>query len=283
MPMRSTRSHDVRHRVVRLRPPPADGVDVRLLRAVRGHSRACGWRRRAARCASASVNFGGDKVLIDGPYALAIGIAVLGFTGVTVIGSVAGRAVQQDFEYGTYHFFFTAPIGKRDYFFGRLLGAYLDARPDLRRASRSASLIGTHWPGRRRRARRRAIRRGRASLRPYLFLLLPERALARRLLLRARGADAADGARVRRRRHRAGRLPVRDQPAGRHGEQDAGGAGRSVRRDRGRRPHPLLDASRRRTASRFRSTACCCGTARCGSASASSSPRSAIARSGCRR
>ena len=53
---------------------------------------------------SASVNFGGDKILIDGPYALAIGTAVLGFTGVTVIGSVAGRAVQQDFEYSTYHF-----------------------------------------------------------------------------------------------------------------------------------------------------------------------------------
>ena len=56
---------------------------------------------------SASVNFGGDKVLINGPYALAFGIAFLGFVGVTVIGSIAGRAVQQDFEYGTYHFFFT--------------------------------------------------------------------------------------------------------------------------------------------------------------------------------
>ena len=58
------------------------------------------------------MNFGGDKVLINGPYALAFGIAFLGFAGVTVIGSVAGRAVQQDFEYGTYHFFFTAPIRK---------------------------------------------------------------------------------------------------------------------------------------------------------------------------
>ena len=72
---------------------------------------------------SASVSFGGDKVLINGPYALAFGIAFLGFAGVTVIGSVAGRAVQQDFEYGTHHFFFTLPIAKRDYFFGRLVGA----------------------------------------------------------------------------------------------------------------------------------------------------------------
>src|ERR1700760_2082098 len=74
---------------------------------------------------SASVNFGGDKLLINGPYALSLGMAVLGFTGMTVIGSVTGRSVQQDFEYGTYHFFFSAPISKRDYFFGRLLGAYL--------------------------------------------------------------------------------------------------------------------------------------------------------------
>ena len=41
---------------------------------------------------SASVNFGGDKVLINGPYALAFGIAFLGFVGVTVIGSISGRA-----------------------------------------------------------------------------------------------------------------------------------------------------------------------------------------------
>ncbi|MGH8800470.1 MAG: hypothetical protein ACREX7_09505, partial [Casimicrobiaceae bacterium] len=73
----------------------------------------------------ATVSFGGDKVLINGSYALAVAIAILGFTGITVIGSVVGRAVQQDYEYGTYHFFFTAPIRKRDYFFGRLFGAYL--------------------------------------------------------------------------------------------------------------------------------------------------------------
>ncbi len=60
--------------------------------------------------ASASVNFGGDKVLINGPYALAFGIAFLGFAGITVIGSVTGRAIQQDYEYGMYHFFFTARL-----------------------------------------------------------------------------------------------------------------------------------------------------------------------------
>ena len=106
---------------------------------------------------SAAVNFGGDKVLIDGPYALAIGIAFLGFAGVTVIGSVAGRAVQQDFEHGTYHFFFTAPIGKRDYFFGRLLGAMLDARPGLPEHR-------ARHPGRHALARRGRRARGRGSV-----------------------------------------------------------------------------------------------------------------------
>ena len=68
--------------------------------------------------ASASVSFGGDKILINGTYAIAIGVALLSFLGITVIGSVVGRAVQQDYEYGTYHFFFSAPITKRDYFMG---------------------------------------------------------------------------------------------------------------------------------------------------------------------
>jgi ABC-2 type transport system permease protein len=121
--------------------------------------------------ARASVNFGGDKILINGPYALAIGTAILGFTGITVIGSVTGRSVQQDFEYGTYHFFFTAPIEKRDYFFGRLLGAYLTLVivfigivPGV--------LIGTNWPGVDP-ARVVDSLSAQSFVRPYLFLLFP--------------------------------------------------------------------------------------------------------------
>ena len=96
--------------------------------------------------AHASVSFGGDKVLINGPYALAIGIAVLGFTGITIIGSIAGRAVQQDFEYGTYHFFFSAPIRKSDYFFGRLLGACMTLVMVFLGIILGV-LVGAHWPG----------------------------------------------------------------------------------------------------------------------------------------
>ena len=121
--------------------------------------------------AGASVSFGGDKVLINGPYALAVCIAFLGFAGVTVIGSVAGRAVQQDFEYGTYHFFFSAPIAKRDYFFGRLLGAWLT----LTLVFLSIVLgvvIAVHLPGIDS-ARIVAAPSWQSFLRPYLFLLLP--------------------------------------------------------------------------------------------------------------
>ena len=121
--------------------------------------------------ASASVSFGGDKVLINGPYALAIGIAFLGFAGVTVIGSVAGRAVQQDFEYGTYHFFFTAPIRKADYFFGRLIGAWLTLV--LIFASIAIGVVvGSNWPGVDS-ARIVAHPSWQSFVRPYLFLLLP--------------------------------------------------------------------------------------------------------------
>jgi ABC-type transport system involved in multi-copper enzyme maturation permease subunit len=119
----------------------------------------------------ASVNFGGDKILINGPYALAIGTAVLGFTGVTVIGSVAGRAVQQDFEYSTYPFFHTAPIGKRDYFFGRLLGAYASLALIFVGIVLGV-LIGIHWPGVDA-ARVVASPSWQSFVRPYLFLLLP--------------------------------------------------------------------------------------------------------------
>ena len=121
--------------------------------------------------ASASVNFGGDKVLINGPYALAFGIAFLGFAGVTVIGSVAGRAVQQDYEYGTYHFFFSAPISKSDYFFGRLIGAWLTLI--LVFASIALGIvIGYNWPGVDS-ARILAHPSIESFVRPYLFVLLP--------------------------------------------------------------------------------------------------------------
>ena len=120
---------------------------------------------------SASVNFGGDKVLINGPYALAFGIAFLGFVGVTVIGSISGRAVQQDFEYGTYHFFYSAPISKAAYFLGRLIGAW--ATLVLVFLSIALGIvIGSNWPGVDS-ARIVAHPSFQSFLRPYLFLLIP--------------------------------------------------------------------------------------------------------------
>jgi ABC-2 type transport system permease protein len=120
---------------------------------------------------SATVNFGGDKVLVNGTYALAFGIAFLGFAGVTVIGSVAGRAVQQDFEYGTYHFFYTLPIRKRDYFFGRLVGAWMTLAIVFASIALGV-LVGCHWPGVDS-ARIVANPSWQSFARPYLFLLLP--------------------------------------------------------------------------------------------------------------
>ena len=121
--------------------------------------------------ASASVSFGGDKVLINGPYALAVAVGFLCFAGVTVIGSVAGRAVQQDYEHGTWAFFFAAPLAKRDYFLGRLLGAW--ATLVLVFASIALGIaVGTHWPGVVP-ARVVADPSWQSFARPYLFVLLP--------------------------------------------------------------------------------------------------------------
>jgi ABC-2 type transport system permease protein len=120
--------------------------------------------------ASASVSVGSDKIFINAPFPLAIAITVLGFTGVTVIAAMMGRAVQQDFEYGTFHFFFTAPIAKRDYFFGRFIGAFLTLL--LIFTSIAIGLqIGAHWPGVD--PTKVAPFSLPALLRPYLFTLVP--------------------------------------------------------------------------------------------------------------
>ncbi|HEY2189161.1 MAG TPA: hypothetical protein VGH48_11425 [Caldimonas sp.] len=117
------------------------------------------------------VNFGGDKVLINGSYALAVGIGVLAFTGITVIGSIAGRAVQQDFEAGIHPFFFSAPITKRDYFFGRLFGAWMTLLLVFVGIAIGV-VIGTHWPGVDA-ARVLASPDWQSFVRPYLFVLIP--------------------------------------------------------------------------------------------------------------
>ena len=119
----------------------------------------------------AMVNFGGDKILINGSNALAIAIGILGFIGITVIGSVSGRAVQQDFEVGIHPFFFSAPISKRAYFFGRLFGAWLTLVM-IFLGIVVGVLIGSHWPGVDA-ARVAAAPSWQSFARPYLFLLIP--------------------------------------------------------------------------------------------------------------
>ncbi|HET9764868.1 MAG TPA: hypothetical protein VFR50_15205, partial [Casimicrobiaceae bacterium] len=72
--------------------------------------------------ASANIVFGSDKVFINAPYALGQTITVLGVFGMVTLAALMGRAVQQDFEYQAYHFFFTSPITKTQYLLGRYVG-----------------------------------------------------------------------------------------------------------------------------------------------------------------
>jgi ABC-2 type transport system permease protein len=72
----------------------------------------------------ATVSFGG-RVMINAPRSIALTVAFLGCLGVIVTAALMGRSVQQDVEYETQHFFFSAPIAKRDYVFGRFLGAWI--------------------------------------------------------------------------------------------------------------------------------------------------------------
>lgn len=66
----------------------------------------------------------GARVMINGPRQLALSTAFLGCAAVIVVAAIMGRAVQQDFEHGMHHFFFSAPIPKSAYVFGRFLGAF---------------------------------------------------------------------------------------------------------------------------------------------------------------
>ena len=70
----------------------------------------------------AYITFGG-KVFINAPRSISLTTAFLGCLGVIVMAAMMGRSVQQDFEYDMHHFFFSAPIRKHDYVFGRFLGA----------------------------------------------------------------------------------------------------------------------------------------------------------------
>ena len=119
---------------------------------------------------SASIVFSSDKVFVNAPYALAQTITVLGLLGVVVIAAFMGRAVQQDFEHQSFHFFFTSPITKGQYLFGRYLGAVATLLFIFLGIALGV-WIGTHWPG------VDPTRIGPWSLasfvQPYLLMLLP--------------------------------------------------------------------------------------------------------------
>jgi ABC-2 type transport system permease protein len=117
----------------------------------------------------ASISFGG-RVLINAPRQIAICASVLGCLGVVVAAALMGRSVQQDFEHEMHHFFFSAPIPKHAYVFGRFLGA-LATLAVIFSAILLGHLLGSLLP---------AIDPARVGpfsfagyLRPYLFTLLP--------------------------------------------------------------------------------------------------------------
>jgi ABC-2 type transport system permease protein len=118
---------------------------------------------------SASVTFG-SKVFINSPYALSQTIATLGYMGIVVIAGLMGRSVQQDFEYGMHHFFFSAPLTKRQYLLGRFLGAYL-ALCFVFASIGLGAYLGSHLSGIA--PERLGTTPVVAYLLPYLFSLLP--------------------------------------------------------------------------------------------------------------
>ena len=118
----------------------------------------------------ANISFGSGKVFVNSPFAIAQTISLLGMFGVIVMATVMGRAVQQDYEYRSHHFFFTAPISKLDYLGGRFIGAFLVLLLIFSSVGLGAWL-GTLLPGMD--AERLGPNRIAAYLWPYALVLLP--------------------------------------------------------------------------------------------------------------
>jgi ABC-2 type transport system permease protein len=117
----------------------------------------------------AFVSFG-SQTFINAPYSVSITVAFLGCLGVIVMAAMVGRSVQQDFEYEMHHFFFSAPIKKHHYVFGRFAGA-LATLTIVFSSIPLGAWLGTFIPG------IEPERLGPAGLsmyvRPFLFLVLP--------------------------------------------------------------------------------------------------------------
>ncbi|WP_017877589.1 M1 family aminopeptidase [Janthinobacterium sp. CG3] len=117
----------------------------------------------------AYVSFG-SKVALNSSRSIALTCSFLGCFGVVVVAAMMGRSVQEDVEYDMQHFFFSAPIKKRQYIFGRFLGAYLVLAVVFSSIVLGAWL-GTYVPGIE--PDRLGPQRLAAYLIPYAFTLLP--------------------------------------------------------------------------------------------------------------
>ncbi len=118
----------------------------------------------------ANISFGSGKVAVNSPFALIQTIAILGMFGITVMAAIMGRAVQQDVEYRTQSFFFTAPIGKLAYLGGRFAGA-LGVLLIVFTSLGLGAFVATLLPGMD--AERLGPNRWAAYLLPYAIVLLP--------------------------------------------------------------------------------------------------------------
>jgi ABC-type transport system involved in multi-copper enzyme maturation permease subunit len=116
-----------------------------------------------------TISFGG-RVLVNGPRQVALSSALLGCFGIVVAAAMMGRSVQQDFEYETHHFFFSAPIPKHAYVFGRYLGA-LATLAVVFSSIVLGNLLGALLPGVD--PTRVGPFRALAYLQPYFLTLLP--------------------------------------------------------------------------------------------------------------
>ncbi len=74
-----------------------------------------------------AVTLGGGvgKIMRNAPYVLAQATVLLTLIGSIITTALAGSAVLRDIEFGVHSLFYTKPISKAQYLFGRFIGAYV--------------------------------------------------------------------------------------------------------------------------------------------------------------
>lgn len=68
---------------------------------------------------------GSDKIMVNSPFQIHMMIAALSFLGILVVAAMAAKTILRDLENGSYQWFYSLPVSKSAYIFGRFTGTVI--------------------------------------------------------------------------------------------------------------------------------------------------------------